>query len=83
MKFLSLTTGPKLNYSINQAMNIGIQPQNIVSTSKKLYEIADIIVTQNIDNNLERESSLLRLNIMKIFILSGIYMFIIKNFIYS
>jgi len=64
-------------------MNIGIQPQNIVSTSKKLYEIADIIVTQNTDNNLERESSLLRLNIMKIFILSGIYMFIIKNFIYS
>ncbi len=73
MKFLSLTTGPKYINSINQAMNLGIQPQNIVSTSKKLYEIADIIVSQNTDNNLERESALLRLNIMKIFIISGTY----------
>jgi hypothetical protein len=56
-------------------MNLGIQPKNIVSTSKKLYEIADTIVTLNADNNLDRESRLLRLNIMKIFIISGIINF--------
>ena len=52
-------------------MNLGLNKENIITTSSKLYEMVDSIIELNSDNISEKESSILRLNLLKIFIISG------------
>jgi hypothetical protein len=66
-----VSTWSQVSFRINKAMNLGAQPSNILSTSKRIYNMGDSMILAHSDNLQDRESRILRLNLMKIFIISG------------
>ena len=56
-------------------MNLGLQRQFILTTNKMLHEMVEIIIEGNSDCAAEKESNLLRFNILKIFVISGFFLY--------
>ena len=71
MRFPSLIIGHKSLSYYFKAINLGLQKENIITTTRKLYEMVDSIIVLNSDNITDKESSVLRMIPLKAFIISG------------